>query len=202
MTTDPIPVAPAAHYLMGGVRTNLWGQTNVPGLYACGEVACTGVHGANRLASNSLLEGLVFGARIVERTIDGFGPATDFVATDIRFNGIEATRAIKSSGEPPSRRLLQQLMWDHVGLVRNESDLRSARIELSTLVRMAEPRTTSDHELANMVLLGELMASAAAERCESRGGHQRSDFPHTDPHWRRHIVLSRMAAARFAKEVV
>ena len=202
MTTHPLPVAPAAHYLMGGVRTNLWGETNVPGLYACGEVACTGVHGANRLASNSLLEGLVFGARIVERTTNRTpsDPVSD--ETAIRISDTGDKREIGSTIDDRSLAALQQMMWDRVGLVRDEAGLRGAQTALTTwLGAMPEPRTASEHEFANMMLIGGLMATAADERRESRGGHHRSDFPNTDQKWRRHIVLSKAEAARSAREV-
>jgi len=203
MTVDPLPVAPAAHYLMGGVRTNLWGETNVPGLYACGEVACTGVHGANRLASNSLLEGLVFGARIVERTTtSGSGQASAVSPTALRIN--DATEFLKHGVGPqkPSLEALQALMWNRVGLVRNERGLSEARNQLSAWVAsLPRPQTPAEFELSNMILIGRLMAIAACERRESRGGHWRSDFPVNDPNWQRHIVLSGVAAARSATEV-
>lgn len=202
MATDPLPVAPAAHYLMGGVRTNLWGETNLPGLYACGEVACTGVHGANRLASNSLLEGLVFGARIVERTTSGAVRTAVSDETAIRINDNSAS-LIGSRIEDCSLHALQQLMWDGVGLVRDEAGLRDARTALTNwLTSIPAPRTASEHELANMLLIGRLMATAAGERRESRGGHYRSDFPDTDPNWRRHIVLSKAEAALSAGEAL
>jgi L-aspartate oxidase len=202
ITRDRLPVAPAAHYLMGGVRTNLWGETNVPGLYACGEVACTGVHGANRLASNSLLEGLVFGARIVERTTQrtaGEDWRDDAGALKISENAQSGAdhRPVKA----PSLAGLQKLMWEQVGLVRNEGGLFSAQAELAAWRdELPEPRTAAEHELKNMALLGRLMATAALARRESRGGHFRSDFPDEDPRWKRHIVLSKAAAARYARE--
>ena len=203
MTRDLLPVAPAAHYLMGGVQTNLWGETNVPGLYACGEVACTGVHGANRLASNSLLEGLVFGARIVERTTRQ--TARETTRVDARAYRISETAPDfpqSSLIEKPSLPGLQNLMWSKVGLVRDEAGLSVARTDLTSWERvLPEPHTPANHELANMILIGRLMATAALERRESRGGHSRRDFPNEDPRWLRHIVLSRTAAARCAREV-
>jgi L-aspartate oxidase len=203
MTTDPLPVAPAAHYLMGGVKTNLWGETNVPGLYACGEVACTGVHGANRLASNSLLEGLVFGARIVERTTSG--PTHEHTCADesaFRINEAASVSRDQAPVEKPSLQALQKLMWDQVGLVRDEASLSAARTELAAWQKvLPEPHTPADHELKNMILIGGLMATAARERRESRGGHSRRDFHDTDPRWQRHILLSKAEAARCAKEV-
>ena len=200
MTRDPLPVAPAAHYLMGGVQTNLWGETNLPGLYACGEVACTGVHGANRLASNSLLEGLVFGARIVERTTR----ATPSDRAPMSPMSYRITETATGSVNPMTQEMaslgtLQKLMWDKVGLVRDEAGLSSARAELAAWERaLPKPQTPADYELANMVLLGRLMATAALERCESRGSHSRSDFPEQDARWQRHIVLSKTATARCA----
>jgi L-aspartate oxidase len=203
MTRDRLPVAPAAHYLMGGVRTNLWGETNVPGLYACGEAACTGVHGANRLASNSLLEGLVFGARIVERTTRESlrePPRVDPKA--YRISEPTAGPPHRSVTEKPSLPALQNLMWDKVGLVRDEVGLIGGRAELRAWQGvLPEPVTPADHELANMILIGGLMATAALERRESRGGHSRRDFPNENPRWLRHIVLSKAEAARCAKEV-
>ena len=203
ITTDPLPVAPAAHYLMGGVQTNLWGEASLPGLYACGEVACTGVHGANRLASNSLLEGLVFGARIVERTIGA--EAHEPALSDSNTVRIAATTHIpKAEGrnEKPSLASLQTLMWNHVGLVRDEAGLNTARTELASWESaFREPRTPAEHELENMILIGNLMATAALERRESRGSHCRSDYPDADPIWQRHIVLSQLPASRHAKEV-
>jgi L-aspartate oxidase len=202
ITRDRLPVAPAAHYLMGGVRTNLWGETNVPGLYACGEVACTGVHGANRLASNSLLEGLVFGARIVERTTHETA-GKDSLADAGAFRISENAQSVADHRpvEAPSLAALQKLMWEQVGLVRNEDGLSSAQTELAAWRdELSEPRTAAGHELRNMTLLGRLMATAALARRESRGGHFRSDFPHEDPRWKRHIILSKAAAARYATE--
>jgi L-aspartate oxidase len=203
MTVDLLPVAPAAHYLMGGVQTNLWGETSVPGLYACGEVAATGVHGANRLASNSLLEGLVFGARIVERTTHAEGrERAHSRANDLRIAERDPVAPNLQSNENPTLAALQKLMWTRVGLVRDEVSLIAARSELVRWRRaLPEPQTVAEHELNNMVLIGGLMATAAIERRESRGGHYRSDFPAEDPSWRRHIVLSKTAAARCAKEV-
>ena len=203
MAVDPLPVAPAAHYFMGGVRTNLWGETSVAGLYACGEVACTGVHGANRLASNSLLEGLVFGARIVERSIRA--AAHEPARTDANAVRISETAAVRGTKEPIeqlSLTSLQTLMWNHVGLVRDEAGLSAARAELELWQSdLPEPHTPAEYELDNMVLIGKLMATAALERRESRGGHWRKDFPDSDPLWQRHVVLSRAPAARCAKEM-
>ena len=203
MTVDPLPVAPAAHYLMGGVRTNLWGETNVPGLYACGEVACTGVHGANRLASNSLLEGLVFGARIVERTINAsFHQPSSVFPNALKIYDTEQFFTREEETQKPSFEDFQDLMWNRVGLVRDESGLSEARIKLSAWqTSLRKPRTPAEFELSNMIMIGRLMAIAARERCESRGGHWRSDFPVSDPNWQRHIVLAGAAAARSATEV-
>jgi L-aspartate oxidase len=201
IAVDPLPVAPAAHYLMGGVRTNLWGETSVPGLYACGEVACTGVHGANRLASNSLLEGLVFGARIVEQTI---GAAVHEPApVDANKVCISETAAIRRAEqtEKPSLASLQELMWNQVGLVRDEAGLSAAHTALALWQSaMGEPRTPADRELENMLLIGKLMAMAALERRESRGAHWRKDYPDADQLWQRHIVLSKAPATRSARE--
>jgi L-aspartate oxidase len=202
MTRDPLPVAPAAHYLMGGVQTNLWGETSVPGLYACGEVACTGVHGANRLASNSLLEGLVFASRIVERTTRTESEPPRIDANAYRISETAPDYHHQPAVAKPSLTGLQKLMWDQVGLVRDEADLSAARAELAAWQGvLPQPRTTANHELMNMILIGKLMAMAALERRESRGGHSRRDFPKEDPRWLRHIVLSKAAAARCAKEV-
>lgn len=203
MTIDPLPVAPAAHYLMGGVLTNLWGESSLPGLYACGEVACTGVHGANRLASNSLLEGLVFGARIVQRTTRAQTRDTSPVDANPVLISEQTPRGL-SQPEIEKRDLaaLQKLMWTQVGLVRDESGLAAARTELEAWESaMSEPGTPAEHELKNMTLIGKLMATAAMERRESRGSHCRSDFPGTDSGWRKHIVLAKALAARCAKEV-
>jgi L-aspartate oxidase len=202
ITSDLLPVAPAAHYLMGGVRTNLWGETNVAGLHACGEVACTGVHGANRLASNSLLEGLVFGARIVEGTTREIPHETEQTLPLFRITETEPVSSHRKWVDAPSRAALQKVMWDKVGLTRDEAGLSMARSELAAWQTfLPEPRTPDEHELMNMILIGRLMTISALERRESRGGHSRSDFRAEDPRWRRHIVLSKTAAARSAKEI-
>ncbi|HWN98910.1 MAG TPA: FAD-binding protein, partial [Blastocatellia bacterium] len=202
MTRDPLPVAPAAHYLMGGVQTNLWGEASLPGLYACGEVACTGVHGANRLASNSLLEGLVFGARIVEGTV----AAASFERADAFVNAVHISETTSDGlnqpqTEKPTLEALQKLMWNQVGLVRDEAGLTAARTELAAWEAASrEPISPAEHELANMALIGKLMATAALARRESRGAQWRKDFPGTDPRWQKHIVLSKAPATRSAKE--
>jgi len=202
MMTDALPVAPAAHYLMGGVRTSLWGETSVPGLYACGEAAATGAHGANRLASNSLLEGLVFAARVVAHT-------TGCAVREEPLTNVEAVRIVETEpdhsrgqgGTPPERPALQAVMWDRVGLMRDEAGLKAAHAMLGAWQgALPEPRDAVDYELRNMVLLGLLMARAALERRESRGAHSRSDFPNARPEWQRHIVVSRAAATTGAKE--
>ena len=190
ITRDLIPVSPAAHYMMGGVRTNTWGETTIRGLYACGEVACTGVHGANRLASNSLLETVVFAKRIVQRCQEGADGAAMLSA-----ESIDLPQRAHEGVAPPDRASLQALMWDKVGIVRERDGLDAAVRRLSAWREaMAPALDRPSHELANMLLAGELMASAALIREESRGAHYRTDFPETREEWRRHIVFRRQAA--------
>ncbi|HUE90326.1 MAG TPA: L-aspartate oxidase [Vicinamibacterales bacterium] len=178
LARDLIPVGPAAHYIMGGVETDTWGRSTVPGLFAAGEVACTGVHGANRLASNSLLEGLVFGARAARAMVEP--PAMG------EMNNVEVVNTPLEAGDPtaddrPLPGTVRTLMWNAVGLIREAEHLRTACQQL---------QSWSAH--SDLALLGYLMASAALGREESRGGHFRADFPTRDDlHWKIHVSQRR-----------
>lgn len=189
--TSPVPVAPAAHYLMGGVKTNTFGETNLPNLYACGECACNGVHGANRLASNSLLDGLVFGARIMQR-ISARGNEELPRWDDVPEPGGQL--------EPPGawtkeiRRFdVQELMWENVGILRDQDGLEHAYKMLVQWQEAYQPDVNMESlELANMLAIGATIAEAALNRQESRGGHFRSDFPErADERWQYHSVLNK-----------
>jgi L-aspartate oxidase len=196
ITRQPIPIAPAAHYTMGGVRTNTWGETNVAGLYAAGECACTGVHGANRLASNSLLETVVFAFRVIQRTIEAPGgraePATD-------------TRSLRTvpgdapgAGDVPrlSREALQSLMWRDAGIVRDGASLaRAASVLAAWQSALATPTDRPSQELADLLTCCRLVTEAALAREESRGAHYRDDFPEPREAWRRHLVYQRDGGA-------
>jgi L-aspartate oxidase len=187
ITKSPIPVSPAAHYTMGGIRTNTWGETTLPGLYACGECACTGVHGANRLASNSLLETVVFAKRVIERTVNSPGTAAPLVPDAVDLSEPHAAEA-----PPLTREALQSLMWDEVGIVRNADSLRRATAVLSAW-QTAAPAVVDrpSQELADLLTCSRLVAEAALRREESRGAHFRADFPAAREEWRRHIVFRR-----------
>lgn len=180
---DPIPVSPAAHYTMGGVRTDTFGRASLAGLYAAGEVACTGVHGANRLASNSLLEGLVFGARAGEMAAR---EAPDLVQeadpTDWDYGG-EADWRIDDGTQSEVKRI----MWERVGIVRNEEGLKDALASLEEIA--LRPLNTRSW---NFVTLARLVTRAALARRESRGAHYRSDFPERDDeNFKRHSLQCR-----------
>ena len=212
---DWLPIAPAAHYLSGGLLTDLDGASALPGLWACGEVACTGVHGANRLASNSLLEGMVFAARVVEAIVAGRdGPeptgamrpvldghdgttvaADDGQTIPVRFLEHPAAHDRKgpaSSDETENsvdkgRHRLQQAMTTGAGVIRSEGSLA----EVETVVEdVARPgRGAASWELANLVEVARAVVATATARCESRGAHSRSDFPRQDPAFRSRLVL-------------
>jgi L-aspartate oxidase len=186
MATDPIPVSPAAHYVMGGVRTNVWGETTVPGLYACGECACVAVHGANRLASNSLLETVVYARRVVERTLEPGAPmAAPSTPDALALPAAEAVEAPKLD-----RAAVQTLMWDHVGIVRDGEALERAASTLAAWdAAVPTPMDRPAHELANLITCGRLTATAALMREESRGAHYRIDFPEPRDAWQRHLVF-------------
>ncbi|MHC9043484.1 L-aspartate oxidase [Microbacterium saperdae] len=167
---SPIPVTPAAHYLMGGVVTDLDGRTSIPGLFAVGEVARTGVHGANRLASNSLLEGAVFGARAAA-ALDAPAPANGPAHTH---SGHEHAAPDHPVAQTFSRAALQQLMWNQVGLLRTDDGLAHAQETIrSWRSEIAAPRSVTDHEDANLLLLAQETVSAALQRTESVGAHFR-----------------------------
>lgn len=173
--TDLIPVAPAAHYHMGGIATDASGRTTVPGLWAVGEVASTGLHGANRLASNSLLEAVVFGARVAADIRKLVGPAQAApVAEPKRLSAVTMLHP-KRRTEVISR--LRRTMAERVGVVRDEAGLGSALRTLSELGTIA----ASDSALLNMIEAAKIIATAALQRTESRGGHYRSDYPDSDP---------------------
>jgi L-aspartate oxidase len=176
LARDLIPVSPAAHYLMGGVRTDVHGRTSIAGLYAAGEAACTGVHGANRLASNSLLEGLVFGKRAAETMRDA--PAL-FAAEPSREEVvIKGAREMSVAAAGQWIVELRQLMWDGAGLLRSGSGLRTAQERLSTMgVSAPEGWSRAAVEARNLHTLGKIMVQSALARQESRGSHFRIDFP-------------------------
>jgi L-aspartate oxidase len=191
MARDMIPVAPAAHYMIGGVRVNTWGESSLPGLFAAGEVACTGVHGANRLASNSLLEVLVFGKRIIERSIKG-GRREGV----LDWNGDVRTHlkqeADLSEISSPSLSALQQLLWENAGIVRNGPGMAVAAAVLTGWQqRLPQPGDRPSWEMLNLIITGRLMTEAALMRLESRGAHFRLDHPGTDAAWLKHIILTR-----------
>ena len=185
---DFIPVRPAAHYLMGGVRTDVHGRTSLPGLYAAGEVACTGVHGANRLASNSLLEGLVFGALAAEAMKEQ-GRGTRVEGRGTRAEG-QATMGA-DVGLSEWVRELRGLMWLDAGLLRDGVGLRHAAEGLGNLaLRMPQALTRGAIEARNLHLVAELIVASALGREESRGAHYRYDFPQRDA-VARHSVMER-----------
>jgi L-aspartate oxidase len=193
ISRSPIPVAPAAHYFMGGVRTDAHGRTSLPGLLAAGEVACTGVHGANRLASNSLMEGLVFGRRAALTACEGQETELGRVPSGTRLTFNEVDRPGLANGM--SRRDMQTLNWSHLGVNRTAEGLAHAvgayGGKQDLMEGMAEDGiSVEEQEARNMRLVSSLMAQAALARTESRGAHFRTDFPGTDVGWSGHIVLT------------
>jgi L-aspartate oxidase len=184
---EPIPVAPAAHYHMGGVWVDADGRTSLPGLWACGEVTATGAHGANRLASNSLLEALVFGARVAESlrgTPRPEGP---------RAGNLRIAAGFDHAEKPEDAELtlaVRKLMWEKVGLVRDEAGLTEALAELG---RLAAQYQNAAGEARNLLLVARLVTAAALVRRESRGGHFRSDLPAPDPAWEHRLYLTAAA---------
>ncbi|WP_150275620.1 L-aspartate oxidase [Paenibacillus tepidiphilus] len=190
ITTDWIPVAPAAHYMMGGIKTDLNGESSIPRLFACGEVSSTGVQGANRLASNSLSEAIVFGRRAIERIRQLPQQGLGNVTAGANLGRNEApTQAIVE------RRLkLQKVMVRYVGLRRNEEMLQKALEELKRQLPIFGALLTKreEYEFANMLTCCLLVAEAALAREESRGGHYREDYPQRDDDvWRKHLLQIR-----------
>jgi L-aspartate oxidase len=209
LATDLAPVRPAAHYSMGGVKTDLSGRTSLHGLYAAGETAVTGVHGANRLASNSLLEGLVFGARAGAAMIKDF-PAAKKKAAAAGNPGKRPNRPGHSEAgnhvSPPSPASgngpltqIRELMWKSVGIMRNGKDLTHAleRLRAFDLPAPQEP-SRNEAELRNILALAQLITRSALAREESRGSHYRSDFPYrNDDDFQKHSVLACGKEVRF-----
>ncbi|GAA2225055.1 L-aspartate oxidase [Herbiconiux moechotypicola] len=202
---DPVPVAPAAHYWMGGVATDLDGRTSIPGLYAVGEVACTGVHGANRLASNSLLEGLVFARRCARALAalpapSALAPYASPVewAQSVAQAGRDATdraHSIASEGRVTTRHELRELMQRAAGVVRDADGLRSALAALEGRAAVdgdRESASVEQLETENLLQLARLLLHSALAREESRGAHSRDDFAETSPAFDGHLVVSRM----------
>ena len=183
IAADMLPVSPASHYCMGGIRTDLWGRSTVSGLYAAGEVTCTGVHGANRLASNSLLEGLVFGARAGEAAAgDSLKPQIQSPKSDSTGLGTwDAGRRTMLSTAVKKR--IKRVMWERVGILRDRDSLRRALKEFD---QIAAGNLSSSSR--NFVTLARLVANAALWREESRGAHFRTDFPKQHDNWRVHSI--------------
>jgi len=182
--TQPIPVAPACHYASGGVATDLWGRTSVPGLYACGEAASSGVHGANRLASNSLLEGLVFARRIARDLSRGGQPSRD-----TRDGSPNAPGVISHTVLPA----LQATMTERAGVLRSDAGLRQLAKQLAVLAAGQPGRPeTADWEATNLLTVATGLTLAAHAREETRGSHWREDFPsRDDAAWSVHLAIAR-----------
>ena len=199
---DLIPIAPAAHYMMGGVHTDIWGRTNIEALYACGEVACTGLQGANRLASNSLLEGLVFGRRVA--TIIGKTRLPQAEAG--LFWREESLAAEKHAGVLADREAGQQILSRYLGITREAQEMSVGEEKLSQLSASYEGTsadTPAELDLRSALLCGALIFHGAQRRRESRGAHYRSDYPDKDESLRQHFGDRRKVydeAERFGDE--
>ncbi len=180
-TSQLIPVSPASHYASGGVKVDLNGQTTIKNLYACGETACTGAHGANRLASNSLLEGLVFGTRIAEAIVRNKGSGEDPIEEDKNY----------FLADPAIKMPLQLAMSKGAGVERSAKSLKDTLLILEQLGthQSMSPRIES-WEVSNLYLLAVAIVRAAIERTETRGSHWRSDYPESSDVWRKHIIQS------------
>jgi len=210
LATDMAPVCPAAHYMMGGVKTDLWGRTSLPGLYAAGETAATGVHGANRLASNSLLEGLVFGARAGQAMIKdapvGKRSGAALPGNPAPLPG-NSSAAQKDSPKAPSKPLtdcatltkIRDVMWREVGILRSGKELTNAIKQLQTLeLPKSEKPGRDGHELRNLHALALLIARSGLAREESRGSHYRSDFPfRNDEEFGKHSAVQKGKDVKF-----
>jgi L-aspartate oxidase len=187
ITRDLIPVCPAAHYMMGGIKTDTRGATSLEGLFAAGESACTGIHGANRLASNSLLEGLVFGARAARAALEAGAPAGEpaLSAPPPASHSIPAHDQIR--GE------LRKLMWEKVGIIRCGTSLGTAGERLAEWSYILDKAffTRRELELKNMLQVASIMTDAALARKGSVGAHYRTDCPERGENWQRHIAWSR-----------
>ncbi|MCL7380974.1 L-aspartate oxidase [Streptomyces sp. 35G-GA-8] len=205
--TEPVPVAPAAHYASGGVRTDLRGRTTVPGLYACGEVACTGVHGANRLASNSLLEGLVFAERIAadiaaDIAAGGTADSTADGTADPAPPPVEpsATTVLLPLIAPEARAGIQRIMSEGAGVLRSAGSLGTAAAALEAVYEQAQDHDgpgkaavpgVESWETSNLLCVARVLVAAALEREETRGCHWREDRPERDDaDWARHLVIT------------
>ncbi|HWF80407.1 MAG TPA: L-aspartate oxidase [Streptosporangiaceae bacterium] len=180
--TDPIPVVPAAHYASGGIKTDLRGRTSIPGLYACGETACTGVHGANRLASNSLLEGLVFAEHIAADLARGLPETVDPVP-DTRIPGLL---------DPSAMDKIQQLMTDQAGVLRSGPGLEAAADQLEKIgqQQQSDKPELAAWETTNLHLLATALVASAAKRTETRGSHWREDYPEPSDSWLGHLLVN------------
>jgi L-aspartate oxidase len=221
---DWLPIAPAAHHLSGGVVTDLWGATALPGLWAVGEVACTGVHGANRLASNSLLEGMVFGARLAERigaaqdgpelsgalrAVLGGAPLDGIGCTTLEDGSPEwgsspepaSPAAPAASGTVPDipkiRDSVQRAMTTGAGVVRTEASLAAARSTVDEAVSTLGDRRASVEagELGNLLQLATALLASSRARTESRGAHSRGEYPESSPAWRRRQLHGRVGVS-------
>lgn len=191
-TREPIPVAPAAHYHMGGVLTDARGRSTVDGLWACGEVASTGAHGANRLASNSLLEAVVFAARVA-------GDIASLPVIGTKFTmrpEVQPSFAALSAVSEQAEQMLRLTMTATVGVVRDEESLRSALATIGELEQMSK----GDRRLANMLVAAKLIAAAAHQRKESRGAHFRSDYPRLDERLAKRSFFTLAEAEGIARE--
>ncbi len=196
LARDRIPVRPGAHYMIGGATVDMAGRTTVPGLWAAGEVTSSGLHGANRLASNSLLEGLVYGAHAGEgASRQALDMSDDFRALPLGNNRLEESG--ESLDLADIRNSLKSLMWRAAGVQRDGEHLSEAAEDIEHWRRYVSMRQFNEPrgwELQNMLLVAELMIRAARERQETRGVHVRTDFPKADDgRWQRHISFHREA---------
>ena len=194
---DLLPVSPASHYCMGGIRTDLYGRSTIQGLYAAGEVTCTGVHGANRLASNSLLEGLVFGARAGEAMITDSGKWKMENGKSEDENPKSEIRNPKSEEISTAvKKRVKRVMWERVGILRDKDSLQRALKEFEQ-ISSANLSTSS----RNFVTLAKLVATSALWREESRGGHFRNDFPERDEKFRIHSIQQKDAEISASEKI-